>query len=79
MLMQLSAGGRRRSSMALPCLAVVAVVAALSAAPRGAEAYRNYTVGGDKGWYDGLTLPGVDYQEWADGIKNFSLGDFLSE
>ena len=76
--MLLSGGGRR--SMALrPWLAVAAAVAALAAAPLGAEAYRNYTVGGDKGWYDGLTLPGVDYQEWADGVKNFSLGDFLSE
>ncbi|RLN21968.1 uncharacterized protein C2845_PM07G06950 [Panicum miliaceum] len=74
MLMLLS-GGRRRS-MALPFF-LAAVAAALAAAPRGADAYRNYTVGGDKGWYDGLTLPGVDYQEWADGIKNFSLGDFL--
>ncbi|TKW12441.1 hypothetical protein SEVIR_5G036000v4 [Setaria viridis] len=65
-------GGRHRG-LVLPCLAVLA----LAAAPRGADAYKNYTVGDDKGWYDGLTLPGVDYQAWADGIKNFSLGDFL--
>ncbi|OEL33027.1 hypothetical protein BAE44_0005954 [Dichanthelium oligosanthes] len=71
----LLSGGRRRS-LVLPCLAVVAAVAALAAAPRGADAYKNYTVGDGKGWYDGLTLPGVDYQAWADG-KNFSLGDFL--
>ncbi|XP_062196813.1 early nodulin-like protein 18 [Phragmites australis] len=62
-----------RGSFLLPCLAVVA---ALAIAPRAADAYKNYTVGDDKGWYDGLALPGVDYQEWADG-KNFSLGDFL--
>uniref|UniRef100_A0A0E0JH62 Phytocyanin domain-containing protein n=1 Tax=Oryza punctata TaxID=4537 RepID=A0A0E0JH62_ORYPU len=57
-------------------VAAAAVVAGLSAAVPGAAAYKNYTVGDDKGWYDGLTHPGVDYQEWADG-KNFSLGDFL--
>ncbi|XP_062208793.1 early nodulin-like protein 18 [Phragmites australis] len=63
-----------RGSLVLPCLAVV--VATLAVAPRTAGAYKNYTVGDDKGWYDGLALPEVDYQEWADG-KNFSLGDFL--
>ncbi|KAL6598830.1 hypothetical protein ACP70R_046090 [Stipagrostis hirtigluma subsp. patula] len=68
------AGGRRGSRLLLPCLAVA--VAALAVPPRGGDAYKNYTVGDDKGWYDGLT-PGVDYQAWADGIKNFSLGDFL--
>ncbi|CAO2192709.1 unnamed protein product [Urochloa humidicola] len=67
--------GGRRHGMALPWLAMA--VAALAAAPHGAGAYKNYTVGDDKGWYDGLTLPGVDYQAWADDIKNFSLGDFL--
>ncbi|CAL4976781.1 unnamed protein product [Urochloa decumbens] len=73
----LLAGGRRHG-MALPWLAVAVAVAALAgAAPRGADAYKNYTVGDDKGWYDDLTHPGVDYQAWADDIKNFSLGDFL--
>ncbi|CAD6231834.1 unnamed protein product [Miscanthus lutarioriparius] len=72
----LSSGGRC-GQMIVPCLTAAAVVAALAVtAPRGADAYKNYTVGDDKGWYDGLTLPGVDYQAWADG-KNFSLGDFL--
>lgn len=68
--------GRRRGPLLRSCL-LLAVVAILSAAsvPR-AEAYKNYTVGDDKGWYDGLTLPGVDYQDWADAY-NFSLGDFL--
>ncbi|TVU22708.1 hypothetical protein EJB05_32425 [Eragrostis curvula] len=70
-MLQLAAGGRRHSLSLLLCLAVAVVVA-----PRAADAWKNYTVGEDKGWYDGLTLPGVDYQEWADG-KNFSLGDFL--
>ncbi|KAF0917439.1 hypothetical protein E2562_020561 [Oryza meyeriana var. granulata] len=65
-----SPGGNLSPSQLL--LVVAAVVVAV---PRAA-AYKNYTVGDDKGWYDGLTLPGVDYQEWADG-KNFSLGDFL--
>ncbi|XP_040382568.1 blue copper protein-like [Oryza brachyantha] len=59
-----------------PLFVVVVVVVAAAAVLPGAAAYKNYTVGDDKGWYDGLTLPGVDYQEWADG-KNFSLGDFL--
>jgi hypothetical protein len=76
--MVLSGGARRSGLVVLPWLAVV-MVAALAAGPRGADAYKNYTVGDDKGWYDGLTHPGVDYQAWADGIKNFSLGDFLSE
>lgn len=71
----LSSGGRR-GLMIVPCLAAAVVAALAIAAPRGADAYKNYTVGDDKGWYDGLTLPGVDYQAWADG-KNFSLGDFL--
>jgi hypothetical protein len=42
------------------------------------EAYENYTVGDELGWYDQLEVSGVDYQKWADG-KNFSLGDFLSK
>lgn len=62
-------------SLVVPWLAAVAALA-ITAAPLGADAYKNYTVGDDKGWYDGLSLPGVDYQAWADG-KNFSLGDFL--
>ncbi|KAJ1283374.1 hypothetical protein BS78_03G123700 [Paspalum vaginatum] len=68
--MPLSSGGRS--------LAVAVVVASLAAAgPRGAEAYKNYTVGDGRGWYDDLALvPGVDYQAWADAY-NFSLGDFL--
>ncbi|KAL6850430.1 hypothetical protein ACP4OV_021057 [Aristida adscensionis] len=70
-IMPLSGGG----GLLLRCLAVAAV-AALAVGPGGAAAYKNYTVGDDKGWFDGLTLPGVDYQAWADG-KNFSLGDFL--
>lgn len=41
-------------------------------------AYKNYTVGGDLGWYDSTEKANVDYQKWADG-KNFSLGDFLSK
>ena len=73
----LSSGGRR-GLMIVPSLAAVVVAALAVTAPRGADAYKNYTVADDKGWYDGLTLPGVDYQAWADG-KNFSLGDFLSE
>jgi hypothetical protein len=66
--------GRRRG---YPVLVVAMAVAVLSAAnPRAAvDAYKNYTVGDDKGWYDGLP---VDYQAWAEGY-NFSLGDFLSE
>lgn len=66
--------------LVVPWLAAAVAVAALAitAAPVGADAYKNYTVGDDKGWYDGLSQPGVDYQAWADG-KNFSLGDFLSE
>ncbi|XP_047055713.1 blue copper protein 1b-like [Lolium rigidum] len=64
--------GRRRG---YPVLVVAMAVAVLSAAsPRAAvDAYKNYTVGDDKGWYDGLA---VDYQAWAEGY-NFSLGDFL--
>ncbi|KAF8724259.1 hypothetical protein HU200_021286 [Digitaria exilis] len=69
--------GGRHGRVVLPCLAVVVVALLAAAGPRGAEAYKNYTVGDDKGWYDDLTLPGVDYQAWADDIKNFSLGDFL--
>ncbi|CAO2184888.1 unnamed protein product [Urochloa humidicola] len=69
--------GGRRHGMALPWLAMAVAVAALAVAPRSANAYKNYTVGDDKGWYDGLAMPGVDYQAWADDIKNFSLGDFL--
>lgn len=68
----------RRGLMIVPCLTAAVVAVLTVTAPRGADAYKNYTVGDDKGWYDGLTLPGVDYQAWADG-KNFSLGDFLSE
>lgn len=58
-------------------LVVALAVAVLGAAnPRaGVEAYKNYTVGDDKGWYDDLA---VDYQAWAEGY-NFTLGDFLSE
>ncbi|CAM0881004.1 unnamed protein product [Alopecurus aequalis] len=64
--------GRRRG---FPVLVVAMAVAVLSTAnPRAAvNAYKNYTVGDDKGWYDGLA---VDYQSWAEGY-NFSLGDFL--
>ncbi|KAF3341410.1 blue copper protein-like protein [Carex littledalei] len=40
------------------------------------QAYKNYTVGDELGWYDKLEVSSVDYQKWADG-KNFSLGDFL--
>lgn len=43
---------------------------------RTAEAYKNYTVGGDLGWFDKLEKPKVDYQKWADAF-NFTLGDFL--
>ncbi|KAL5229233.1 hypothetical protein ABZP36_017498 [Zizania latifolia] len=57
-------------------LLVAAAVVLVGASVPRAAAYKNYTVGDDKGWYDGLTLPGVNYQEWADG-KNFSLGDFI--
>lgn len=39
--------------------------------------YKNYTVGGDLGWFDKLEKPTVDYQKWASS-KTFSLGDFLS-
>jgi hypothetical protein len=74
----ISSPGGNLSPPLLVVAAAVFVVAGLSAAVPGAAAYKNYTVGDDKGWYDGLTHPGVDYQEWADG-KNFSLGDFLSE
>ncbi|KAL5220283.1 hypothetical protein ABZP36_024996 [Zizania latifolia] len=63
-------------NLSLSLLLVAAAAAALGAAVPRAAAYKNYTVGDDKGWYDGLTLPGVDYQDWADG-KNFSLGEFL--
>lgn len=73
--MLLSCGRRGGNLIVVPCLIAVAV-AALAAAPRGADAYKNYTVGDDKGWYDDLAVQGVDYQAWADG-KNFSLGDFL--
>ncbi|KAK3159845.1 hypothetical protein QOZ80_1BG0051760 [Eleusine coracana subsp. coracana] len=73
-MMQLAAGGRRRN-LSLPLMMCLAV-ALVAVAPRAADAYKNYTVGEDKGWYDGLAIPGIDYQEWADG-KNFSLGDFL--
>lgn len=38
--------------------------------------YKNYTVGGDLGWFDKLEKPTVDYQKWASS-KTFSLGDFL--
>lgn len=72
----LSYDGRRRGLTIVPCLAAAVVAVLAVTAPRGADAYKNYTVGDDKGWYDGLTHPGVDYQAWADG-KNFSLGDFL--
>uniref|UniRef100_A0A0E0MUR7 Phytocyanin domain-containing protein n=1 Tax=Oryza rufipogon TaxID=4529 RepID=A0A0E0MUR7_ORYRU len=72
----ISSPGGNLSPPLLVVAAAVFVVAGLSAAVPGAAAYKNYTVGDDKGWYDGLTHPGVDYQEWADG-KNFSLGDFL--
>jgi len=68
----------RRDLMIMPSLVAVVVATLAVTAPRGTDAYKNYTVGDDKGWYDGLTLPGVDYKAWADG-KNFSLGDFLSE
>uniref|UniRef100_A0A0D3EMH4 Phytocyanin domain-containing protein n=1 Tax=Oryza barthii TaxID=65489 RepID=A0A0D3EMH4_9ORYZ len=74
----ISSPGGNLSPPLLVVAAAVFVVAGLSAAVPGAAAYKNYTVGDDKGWYDGLTHPGVDYQEWADG-KNFSLGDFLSD
>uniref|UniRef100_A0A0D9UZS2 Phytocyanin domain-containing protein n=1 Tax=Leersia perrieri TaxID=77586 RepID=A0A0D9UZS2_9ORYZ len=70
-----STGGNLSPSHRL-LIAVAAVVAIAATAVPGAAGYKNYTVGDDKGWYDGLTLPGIDYQEWADG-KNFSLGDFL--
>ncbi|KAJ1693345.1 hypothetical protein LUZ63_010043 [Rhynchospora breviuscula] len=40
------------------------------------DAYKNYTVGDELGWYDQLEVSDVDYQKWAAG-KNFSLGDFL--
>ncbi|GJW68361.1 blue copper protein [Tanacetum coccineum] len=44
---------------------------------RGAVAgYKNYTVGGDLGWFDKLEKSTVDYQKWASS-KTFSLGDFL--
>ncbi|WVZ71547.1 hypothetical protein U9M48_020121 [Paspalum notatum var. saurae] len=74
--MPLSSGGRRSSLVAAPCL-VVAVAVAVAALAAGADAYKNYTVGDGRGWYDDLALiPGVDYQAWADAY-NFSLGDFL--
>uniref|UniRef100_A0ACD5VYI9 Uncharacterized protein n=1 Tax=Avena sativa TaxID=4498 RepID=A0ACD5VYI9_AVESA len=68
MLLQLFLGRRRRG---FPVLVVAMAVAVLSSA--AVDAYKNYTVGDDKGWYDDLA---VDYQAWADGY-NFSLGDFL--
>ena len=43
----------------------------------GVAGYKNYTVGGDLGWFDKLEKPTVDYQKWASS-KTFSLGDFLS-
>lgn len=42
----------------------------------GVTGYKNYTVGGDLGWFDKLEKPTVDYQKWASS-KTFSLGDFL--
>lgn len=42
----------------------------------GVEAYQNYTVGDNLGWYDNIMKPTVNYAKWAVG-KNFSLGDFL--
>jgi hypothetical protein len=73
--LQLAAGaGRRRRSL----VALLLLCLAVAVAPRAADASRNYTVGDDKGWYDALAVPGIDYQGWADG-KNFSLGDFLGE
>ncbi|PWA48915.1 early nodulin-like protein 18 [Artemisia annua] len=42
----------------------------------GVAGYKNYTVGGDLGWFDKLEKPTVDYQKWASS-KTFSLGDFL--
>ncbi|XP_031477849.1 blue copper protein 1b [Nymphaea colorata] len=41
-----------------------------------AQAYTNYTVGDDLGWYDNTENSKINYQKWAAG-KNFSLGDFL--
>ncbi|KAF3790757.1 Cucumber peeling cupredoxin [Nymphaea thermarum] len=41
-----------------------------------AQAYKNYTVGDDLGWYDNTENSKINYQKWAAG-KNFSLGDFL--
>ncbi|PWA35014.1 Cupredoxin [Artemisia annua] len=43
----------------------------------GVAGYKNYTVGGDLGWFDKLEKPTVDYQKWASS-KTFSLGDFLT-
>lgn len=64
--------GRRRGFTVLVAAMAIAVLSAAN--PRAAvDAYKNYTVGDDKGWYDGLA---VDYQAWAEGY-NFSLGDFL--
>ncbi|CAN6443406.1 unnamed protein product [Victoria cruziana] len=40
-----------------------------------AQAYKNYTVGDDLGWYDN-TEKKINYQKWISG-KEFSLGDFL--
>lgn len=42
----------------------------------GVAGYKNYTVGGDLGWFDKLEKSTVDYQKWASS-KTFSLGDFL--
>nr|GEX22958.1 blue copper protein [Tanacetum cinerariifolium] len=42
----------------------------------GVYGYKNYTVGGDLGWFDKLEKSTVDYQKWASS-KTFSLGDFL--
>ncbi|KAK1319433.1 hypothetical protein QJS10_CPB04g00472 [Acorus calamus] len=41
-----------------------------------ADAYQNYTVGDNLGWFDNKHNPKINYQRWVAG-KNFSLGDFL--
>ncbi|RID52258.1 hypothetical protein BRARA_H02870 [Brassica rapa] len=54
----------------------VLLIMSLMVLSLSADAYKNYTVGESKGWFDIQERPSVNYQKWADS-KSFSLGDFL--
>ncbi|KAJ4879006.1 early nodulin-like protein 18 [Raphanus sativus] len=58
------------------CFNVLLIIMSLMVLSLSADAYKNYTVGESKGWFDIQERPSVNYQKWADS-KSFSLGDFL--